>query len=131
MDEAKRHGLQVDDRRLARDLGVPVVPASARYGVGIPELLEAIHDVALGRVRAKPYRIKAESPALKHAITTLSDQIHTLYPDLPNPRWLALRLLDGDEEIIQALQSGELGELLNLDGQLEDLEEMSLKEAAV
>jgi len=131
MDEAKRHGLQVDDRRLARDLGVPVVPASARFGVGIPELLEAIHDVALGKARAKPYRIKAESPALKHAISTLSGQIHTLYPDLPNPRWLALRLLDGDEEIIQALQSGELGELLNLDGQLEDLEEMSLKEATV
>ncbi|HJX41907.1 MAG TPA: FeoB small GTPase domain-containing protein, partial [Anaerolineales bacterium] len=26
MDEAHRHGLQVDHRRLARDLGVPVVP---------------------------------------------------------------------------------------------------------
>ena len=76
--------------------------------------------MALGKTRSKPYRIKAQSPALKHAVTTLSDQIHALYPDLPNPRWLALRLLDGDEEIIQALQSGELGELINLDGQLED-----------
>jgi len=130
MDEAERHGLKVDDRRLARDLGVPVVPASARFGVGIPELLEAIHDVALGKTRAKPYRIKAVSPALKHAVTTLSDEIHTLYPDLPNPRWLALRLLDGDEEIIQALQSGELGELINLNGQMENLEAMALKEAA-
>ncbi|MDP6618418.1 MAG: FeoB small GTPase domain-containing protein, partial [Nitrospinota bacterium] len=34
MDEAKRHGLSVDDRRLARDLGVPVVPTAARYGEG-------------------------------------------------------------------------------------------------
>ena len=31
MDEARRHGLQVDDRTLSRELGVPVVPASARY----------------------------------------------------------------------------------------------------
>jgi ferrous iron transport protein B len=129
MDEAQRHGLEVDDRRLARDLGVPVVPATARYGVGIPELLEAIHEVAIGKTRSKPYRIKAESPALKHAVSTLSDQIHSLYPDLPNPRWLALRLLDGDEEIIQALKSGELGELINLDGQMEDPEELAQREA--
>ncbi len=32
MDEARRHGLQVDERRLARDLGVPVVPTEARRG---------------------------------------------------------------------------------------------------
>ena len=30
MDEARRHGLAVDDRLLARDLGVPVVPTAAR-----------------------------------------------------------------------------------------------------
>src|SRR4030066_1060892 len=32
MDEARRHKLTVDDRRLARDLGVPVVPTAARHG---------------------------------------------------------------------------------------------------
>jgi ferrous iron transport protein B len=35
MDEAHRHGLEVDERRLSRDLGVPVVPTSARYGQGL------------------------------------------------------------------------------------------------
>ena len=35
MDEAKRHGLRLDDRRLARDLGVPVVPTTARSGDGL------------------------------------------------------------------------------------------------
>ena len=35
IDEARRHGLEVDDRRLARDLGVPVVPTAARQKVGI------------------------------------------------------------------------------------------------
>jgi Fe2+ transport system protein B len=48
MDEAERRGIQVDDRRLARDLGVPVVPTSARYNQGIPELLQAVDDVATG-----------------------------------------------------------------------------------
>ena len=49
IDEARRHGLQVDDRRLARDLGVPVVPTAARQGEGIPELLQAISEVATGQ----------------------------------------------------------------------------------
>src|SRR5690606_9990198 len=49
MDEAERRGLRVDDRRLARDLGVPVVATAARQGQGIDELLQAVHEVAGGR----------------------------------------------------------------------------------
>ena len=48
MDEARRHGLEVDERRLARDLGVPVVPTSARFGEGLEELNQAIAEVAAG-----------------------------------------------------------------------------------
>ncbi len=117
MDEARRHKLTVDDRRLARDLGVPVVPAAARQGEGIPELLQAIHQVATGAVIGKPYRVKYESPALKKAVDQLTRQIEAAYPDLPNARWVALRLLDGDERIAEALRKGELGDLTH--GQLE------------
>jgi ferrous iron transport protein B len=49
IDEARRHGLTVDERRLARDLGVPVVPTSARFGQGLEELNQAIVEVASGR----------------------------------------------------------------------------------
>ena len=38
MDEARRRGLEIDERRLARDLGVPVVPTAARFGEGLEEL---------------------------------------------------------------------------------------------
>ena len=34
MDEARRHGIAIDERRLAKDLGVPVVPAAARQEEG-------------------------------------------------------------------------------------------------
>jgi ferrous iron transport protein B len=115
MDEARRHGIKVDQRRLARDLGVPVVPTSARYKQGMENLLGAIHEVATGEVRPKPHKVKSHAPALKSAVETLEKQILTLYPELPNSRWVALRLLDGDEAIIQSLQSGELGELIQLD----------------
>ena len=115
MDEARRHGLEVDDRRLARDLGVPVVPTTARYGEGLGALLEAVHEVATGKTKNKPYKVKAESPALKHAVTTMVEKVTALYPDLPNPRWVALRLLGGDEDIVSAIKSGELGDLVGLE----------------
>jgi Fe2+ transport system protein B len=116
MDEAARHGLQVDHRRLARDLGVPVVPAAVRSGVGVPEALRAIHDVATGAVTCRPYRVHSEPPELKEALDTLTRKIEAAFPKLPNARWIALRLLDGDERIEQALCSGELAALATQSG---------------
>lgn len=111
MDEAQRHGIQVDDRRLARDLGVPVVPATARQGKGIQELLQAVHDVATGRTVCKPYRLKNQPPAIRHALEVLVPKIKAAFPDLPNAQWVALRLLDGDQRITEAVRQGELGDL--------------------
>lgn len=115
MDEARRHGLEIDERRLARDLGVPVVPMVARQSEGVPELLQAISEVASGKTVGKPYRVKYDSPALKKALPKLTAQIEAAYPDLPNARWVALRLLDGDERISEALRKGELGDLTHGD----------------
>ncbi len=111
LDEARRHGLVVDERRLARDLGVPVVPTEARQRKGLAELLQAVDDVATGRVVTKPHRIKSEPPALKQAVGQLTAQLERAFPTLPNARWVALRLLDGDPRIVEAVQRGELGEL--------------------
>jgi Fe2+ transport system protein B len=111
MDEAKRHGLQVDERRLARDLGVPVVPTAARYGRGLDDLVAAIADVANGVTRPKPRRLRSLSADLERIVTRLEEHVHALYPDLPNARWVALRLLDGDERIAEAIRLGELGDL--------------------
>jgi len=111
IDEAKRHGLAVDHRRLARDLGVPVVPTAARPKQGLAELLQAVADVATGKTVGKPHHIQNEPADVKLAVDKLVDQIKGLYPDLPNARWVALRLLDGDEGVAHALRMGELGNL--------------------
>src|SRR5512134_343262 len=111
MDEARRHGLEVDDRTLARELGVPVVPASARYREGLDQVLQAVSEVATGQFVCKPRRIQNEPPELKRAVADLTARIASVFPGLPNARWVALRLLDGDEHIIQAIRKGELGEL--------------------
>jgi ferrous iron transport protein B len=110
IDEARRHGLQVDHRRLARDLGVPVVPTAARYGQGLPELLAAIAEVAAGHADGKP-RTRPLPADLEPAVAQLAGQVQAAFPGLPNPRWVALRLLDGDERIAQAVARGELGSL--------------------
>jgi ferrous iron transport protein B len=94
---------------------VPVVPTVARQGEGIAELLAAISEVAAGHTVGKPYRIKYESPVLKRAIAKLTRKIEITYPDLPNARWVAMRLLDGDERIAEALRKGELGDLTHGD----------------
>lgn len=109
MDEARRHGLTVDDRQLAKDLGVPVVPTSARAGEGLPELLKMISEVAAGRVVCKPHRLEDEPPAIREALNDLVVKVRLMHPDLPNARWVAMRLLSGDENLAEALRRGELG----------------------
>ncbi len=111
MDEAKRHGLKIHERLLAKELGIPVIPTAARKNEGMEELLKAIDEVATGKFVCQPHRIEGDSPALKRALHKLVKQLQTQFPNLPNTRWVALRLLEGDQTIIDALQNGELESL--------------------
>lgn len=112
MDEARRHRLAVDERRLARDLGVPVVPMSARRGQGIAELLQMVHGVATGEIRPRPHRLAStRDSVLDRAVSYLVTRIEAAFPGLPNARWVALRLLDGDASIESAIGDGSLGDL--------------------
>jgi len=110
-DEAKRNGIQVDDRTLTKELGIPVIPTSARQGEGMNDLLNMIHDVATGKYICKPYRLKTSSVELNLAIEKVSIEIELEYPGLPNLSWVALRLLEGDQSIIDAIRNGDLGNL--------------------
>ena len=111
MDEAAAHGIEIDHRGLASDLGVPVVPCVARSGEGIPELLNAIREVATGVVRCKPRRLSLDVPGLKQAVASVAEGIREAYPDVPNPEWVALQLLDGDATFLEAVANGTLGAL--------------------
>jgi ferrous iron transport protein B len=55
--------------------------------------------------------MKSNSRELNTAIERLSAEIKLEFPELPNVRWVALRLLEGDQSIIDAIRSGELGNL--------------------
>lgn len=110
MDEARRKGLQVDTRKLAQRLGVPVVATSARTGEGLMELVDTIDRVATGVLRPQPKRPDPD-PELESAVNRLVEKILQLVPGLPNARWVAYRLLEGDLRIQRALLEGELLEL--------------------
>ena len=114
MDEARRKGLTVDVRRLARDLGVPVVATAARSGEGLDELNRVVAEVATGSWRCRPRRVGGRSPVLSEATRRLSGAIQDAFPELPNPQWVALRLLDGDRTLAAAVESGSLAELVDL-----------------
>ncbi|MCJ7659024.1 MAG: hypothetical protein MUO67_07735 [Anaerolineales bacterium] len=70
-----------------------------------------MNDVGTGKTVCNPHQVENVPPDLKLAVTQLENHIRQLYPDLPNARWVALRLLDGDERIIEAIRKGELGDL--------------------
>lgn len=108
IDEAKRNNIKIDERTLARDLGIPVVPTSARFNKGIPELIQTINEVATGKIICKPHQIKNVPKNIENAVKKLSAEIRKQFPSLPNSRWIAFRLLEGDVQIIDALKTGEL-----------------------
>jgi ferrous iron transport protein B len=110
MDEARRKGLEVDVRSLGRDLGVPAIPVTARTGEGLRALLEAVEGVISGEIATKPRRVEGTAE-FQRAVAELAPMIETLAPGVPNARWLAIRLLDGDARVQEALLSGELAEL--------------------
>jgi len=109
MDEARRKGLEIDLRALGRDLGVPVVGTSARTGEGLGELLSMVAEVVSGRLQPRPHRVTGDG-AFQEAVAELVPLVKAAAPGLPNPRWVAMRLLDGDLRVQQALLSGELAQ---------------------
>jgi len=110
IDEAARKGLKVDAEQLSLELGVPVVSTVANVGKGLNDLVEAIAGVASGTVKTSPrqFALKAE---IREALNEVVPYVKKVVGDLPNVRWIAMRLLEGDARIREALENGELASL--------------------
>lgn len=111
MDEAKANHIEIDHYGLADDLRIPVVPCVARSGKGIPELLKAIREVSTGAFVCSPPRLELDIPGLPEAVRHVAGRLREIYPQVPNPEWIALQLLDGDATFLEAVANGTLGEL--------------------
>jgi len=110
MDEAKRHGIAIDPVKLEAELGVPVVATAARRGEGMTALLAAVLAVAGGTRARRPFRMPAYPPEVEQALGEVVPAVEAAFPGLPNARWVALRLLHGDQRVEAAVRAGELGD---------------------
>jgi ferrous iron transport protein B len=112
MDEARSRKLTIDERGLARDLGVPVVPTAARQGEGVTELLAQVAAVATREVQCRPRQLDYEVPGLGDAVAKVTELLEETFPHVPQAKWIAWRLLEGDPRVIDAVATGELGSLV-------------------
>ncbi|MDN5277026.1 MAG: ferrous iron transport protein [Clostridiales bacterium] len=106
MDEAHRKGIQVDTKRLSDILGVPVVGTSALKRQGLDLLKQSVWEVACGRLSVNPIKIEYDE-AIEDAVGIVEPQISRLVDNLScsiSSRWLALRLLEGDQAIVEAFK---------------------------
>lgn len=67
MDEAQSHGIHVDLQSLSRQLGVPVIGASAGRGEGLEELMDAVERISHPESRQSRTR-QEHSPAQRAAL---------------------------------------------------------------
>lgn len=104
-DELRASGTQLDYDMLGHMIGVPVVPVVARNGEGIDDLFDAVINVYEGcheHVRHIHVRLGKDVEA---AVRTLVDMLKA-DPSVPaqfSPRYLAIKLLEGDSEIDRML----------------------------
>ena len=97
VDMAKNKGIQIDLKKLEKLLGAPVVPTVAIKGIGITKLLEkAIETIEKGAVEKHAQaRYGEEVEERISALMAMLSNVQVLYP----PRYVAIKLLEGDEEI--------------------------------
>ncbi len=96
VDVAESKGIAVDADALARRLGCPVVPVIASEGRGIDALKRAIGEAVALRRGAQADIVYA--PALEEAVAVLAPRLaETAAAARTSPRWLAVRLLEGDD----------------------------------
>ena len=104
MDVAESRGYQINIEELSRLLGTPVVPMIAARGQGTRELLQTIVDVAEGNNQLSGIQLQygrdVEEEITKLEKLVSSNSLAEGY----SPRWLAVKLLEEDEQIISKIR---------------------------
>jgi len=106
MDEVRRQGQVIEIEALEEHLGVPVVPIVATEGEGFPELIEALVAVAEGRREMRPASVDYGLTVERH-LQSLRDDLSRLDIERRS-RWVALKLLEDDPQIVEAFKQGNL-----------------------
>jgi len=103
IDVARQEGMEIEPEVLEAALGVPVVPMVATRSVGVQELVETIDGVVGGEIPCTPRspQIRADHLAVLEEIEAIIDGC--VPPPYPQ-EWVALKLLEGDEQVTRMIQ---------------------------
>lgn len=107
MDEAERHGINVDAEKMSAILGVPVIKTSAGKGIGMEQLTEAVEQICTGKA-PRPCRIKYTA-IIDSALSVLEMEVHEALAqkqlcDKISSRWLSLRILENDKSTLDKIE---------------------------
>lgn len=103
-DEAEAKGFGIDTKAMEEVLGMGVVPTVATKGSGLDLLLEKVIEAA-GSQGHKPKQLSYGAD-IDEVVSQLWSKIENVDPSLARkypPRWLSLKLLEGDEYIYREL----------------------------
>jgi len=101
IDVAKKRGIKVNAQKLSFLLGVPVTPTVARSGKGKKELMDSASQIAREPHQLTPLKISYGAdidPVLSEMEKEIADR-HFL-TDTYQARWIALKYLESDQQII-------------------------------
>lgn len=104
MDVAEQEGIQVEPHVLSAALGIPVVPMSASHNQGLRELVVTVEQLLRGELAYEPRRptiLPAHQLVLAELLTLIADHVPEPYP----ADWVALKLLEGDDELTALLHA--------------------------
>ncbi len=102
LDEAARKGIHVDLDALEQSLGVPVVGTSARSGRGLEALLCRLGQMTASGGPGRPLGV-VYPQVVEDGISLLLPALREEAGGRINCRWLALRLLEGNEGLSRSL----------------------------
>ncbi len=109
MDVAESRRYRIDVDALAREIGAPVVSMVATRNQGTQELLQTVMEVVKGNVKVTGLRLQygreVEEELAKLEEVISSNSLSKKYP----ARWLAVKLLEEDEEIIRKFMELQVG----------------------
>lgn len=101
IDEAKKKKIEIDAKGLQDELGIPIVLCSARNGIGIDDLKASLTKILDGSISPTP-KVVTYDENIENTVNELIPILKN-YSGTINPRWLALRMIDGDDKLIKSL----------------------------
>lgn len=103
-DVAQQEGIQIQTNILEAALGVPVVPMVASRGLGLEKLKETIFRYLRRELPSHPQKPIILKPH-QIILDNLKNIIHNYVPIDYREDWIAIKLLEGDEEITEKIKS--------------------------